>query len=630
MEHHGLALASGRAWISRGQGGAQAYPDLRRAVEALVRIWAGKGSGRGHVTLWCHDIAGAVHELLRSGHLPGAWPRLRLALGNKGLTSATLGRIHMRGLSSWVDLGPSDLAEWANPPGPEGEASDLACWAHAMEEAMVLLGAAGLSGSGTRAIHELWRSVWSPVSAWRWPLGTDTADWAREGLYGGYVQSWLPGAVYPEGHAPRRLIGKYRMPCTTLPSSHRMWRVDMNSAYQTVMRLPMPWVWGDGMRRVGSLPGRNLGTQGATAAASDLDLDAWGVAEVDLQPPPAGIPIVPFRRRIRGRYETLWIDRGNDPLAPRVARGVWPITLIREAVIHGALIHKVHYALQTREESLSLRDLVESLHAAAQGCAVAPVAKAIKGLGRRIYGRFAAGRMRWDVGTHAEACAALHVPGLGLCAVAGDVVILGPDLCGWRVQSEEYPSAANPIWAAEITARTHVSLTRSARAVQALGCVPVYADTDSLLFSGEPTEDGAPLPGRVRLGTALGEYKIDWTGTWGVFFGPKTYVLSGNRTAIAGCPRDLQAALAAHGRVEHWRPASGWEVLTGVAEAGELRQDTIRLMPAGGSRARIRRGEHHAAYMARVADDGAACVKPRSYTWRVDTRSGAVLARERL
>jgi hypothetical protein len=122
-------------------------------------------------------------------------------------------------------------------------------------------------------------------------------------------------------------------------------------------------------------------------------------------------------------------------------------------------------------------------------------------------------------------------------AAAGYVGKLGT-LDGWalvrRAMPADVPRGTCPVWTAFIVSRAWISLCERIEAVRAVGGLPLYADTDGLLWAAPA---GADLP----TGDALGEWSVRGQPHWCWIERRKIYARGIGRkitaAASAGIPR---------------------------------------------------------------------------------------------
>jgi hypothetical protein len=307
-------------------------------------------------------------------------------------------------------------------------------------------------------------------------LPADVLTFFREGYYGGRVEV-------------------YKLGVTRGPFHH----YDVNSLFPSVMaghRYPALDEW-----------------WATTSPAWERE----GIAEVTLEYPYHALPGLPVRHT-----EEILYPYGR-------LRGTWPYPEIRQALTDGAVIHRVHRAVEFPYTETPFTDYVTFCYGKRQAAESAVDKTFWKLALNSLYGKF---------GQSNE----------GAVTIYDDREIV--------VEHQRLSEHVNVVWSAYVTSYARLALLRHLR-----GCSEVYyTDTDSLF-----TPDALPT------GPGLGQLKHEGTLARGEFFGNKLYLLTtpeGTETAKAkGVRRSEAARFLRTGRATFRRPARFRESRRGFVTA---------------------------------------------------------------
>ncbi len=510
----------------------------RRGWVALLRRWA---PGRGHVTVWSDD---AWRDLARLEPDDEAATRGAGAKVGAGyLVAATWGRVHLRDTRAW------GVADW--PLDWRDRLAAILRWRVDLARVCEGLGAPA-RGTAAAWVHEAWRGS---APAWRTPAYADTGtlDRWRAGLYGARC-GWRPrrpedaeatpgarGAAFPgwwggliveAGAKLPALHGPTGAPVLRLRPGWTLRRYDVRSAY--------PWAWSLGaFPRVHRPPLLDTGADVLARA---------GLVDATVRAPTSGAPRLPVHVGRYGRIKPADLGR-RQPCRTDwpestgfTVRGLYLCSTLREVVRAGGAVEAIHAAETWPEVYDCAGGFADQLHAAMRATASPEVRASLKAGERRIYGRFAADRRD---GTWRD----IRSEAVGIAPAGGWTWRGGVTRRGVYVYQEidapEYPVHAQPLWAAEITARCAIALSRAEDEIEASGARTVYADTDSLLVA-HPA-DWTPPARFTRAPDSLGGWREDWRGRWVYLAGAKWYVLEGRSPVLAGVPSEAANDLARFG-----------------------------------------------------------------------------------
>lgn len=473
---------------------------IRCDVLDLVDDARSLAHGRAHVSVWVRDLDDLLLRYADAGRsMHGA------RMARTGPSAYHCGRVHVRCADMMADDPPHGADEFFNEIGYLGELYERVTGLE-------------MAGTGAQCAHSVFKDR---ARAWRTPGSWDTpfCDWVRSAMYAGRLVVHHGGIVHAHRHRDaQRHARRTGAPLGRLDPGWELARVDIKSAYPWALTHRLPCVWSTPVQGHDGEPWTEY-KHGVAHVRTDM-----GAGRV-----------VPVRVRTDEGAVTRW---------PRKGTATQPMTFesIRTAVAHGASVECVRAPVGDGWSwcAWPMRDAyarraVETLALLESECSPEyPWARAAcKGLGRRLYGGFAAGR--WSM----EAIPLIDAIDQGIVprAILGDTAIVT------RI-AEIYPARAQPLWAAYATSRVAVQLVDAEDAVTAAGGLPLYADTDGLLAA---VPVGA-FPG-VETGDRIGDWREDWRGGWAAIMGPRWYVLGGTRIRTAGIPRDCASVLWSEGEV---------------------------------------------------------------------------------
>ena len=480
-------------------------PDFKEQVSK-----ARSRKGREHTTLWTADLDGEFWRMFPNGDVP---EEAKVRISKYGVNSVHLGRLHVRDLKAFTDVDRMS----------NEDALGVAMAIKSEVEAM----GGEMKGSGAATAFNLWRERFNAGKPWRnVNIETPDLDWYRNAYFGGRTQCYLHGVVHRAGHRPGRLIRRLNAPSFALEPGKTLVRIDMNSAFPAVARMPMPYIWGN--------------------YVDEFDLSVrCGIATATIRVGD-GVRILPLRVDHDEEVKTGY------PTAGSLVRGTWTYPMIREAIKNGATVQQVHKARSFCLEYRPLYKFMNCIYDRQSKTAPGPARNAIKEFGRRLYGKFGSSRWSLDLKPFSEAFNP-YIDEDGLLRMPELPTAMVGTRCFVRERMLEFPVTANPIWAALISDRVSISLARVQTLLNEAACNVFYVDTDSALFAC-PTKDGKPvLPEsiRERIGGELGQWKIDWVGDHVTLMGSKSYILQGESPKMSGIPKEISADLVRHGTASY-------------------------------------------------------------------------------
>lgn len=485
---------------------------IRCDVTTLHLDAAELAGGREHVTVWVPDLDDyLIRAQARGVSMLGGTGQPRVRLARDYAAGFHAGRVHVRSTRLLADDAP------ACPIDIDGAIESV----RSVYERVARI---PWAGSGTQAAHAVFREgarAWQTPATWTTPI----ADWLRSSMYGGRLVVHEAGLWHTRRHREAQRYarmrgerGASRAPTRHLDAGWELARADIARAYPWTLSHRIPYVWRPPVTGRDGTPWREY---------------AHGVAHARVDLTEARCTPV----RIPGRHgnTTAWPSRGR-------VTGPYTFESLRLAEECGATVEAVgcpvgdwSWVAWPRRDRYAAHAVEAFDRMADEHTGHAWGREIIKGLGRRLYGAFAAGR--WTMEAHP--IADLVRRGIVPRARFGDLGIIA-------VAAEEYPTRALAPWAAYAVARTTSEVVRAERAMRAAGGHPLYTDTDSLLAA----VPAGTFPG-LELGDGLGRWREDWRGGWCAIMGPRWYVLSGRNNGVraSGVPRDAAGVLWSHGRV---------------------------------------------------------------------------------
>ncbi len=477
---------------------------------------------RTHLTLWSDDCERAFVELVGSD----INPNMKLSIGSGTLKGFHFGKIHVRGLDGYAEHNIRGLLDcYGSSDSPSNRLKTISRYVADIRSEVQGLGLPKPKGTGAATAHEIWRTRYNPSGRWRCPQAegsTEKIDFLRRGLYGGQTLASVKGCIYTPGHMPRSIVKNLDCPAFETPPGHKIWRLDARSAYPSAMRMDLPSPWY------------------GISDTFDLDVYKHGVAEVELIINQDGPRVIPVRVRSPDGVKTIWPRAG-------VVTGVYSYTLLREAVKHGAQIDTVHHARSYSTSRYPLKQFVYDIWRAQASIKNKAVSKTIKSFSRRLNGRFAVSRWKTELVPLSEYMGRLesdpHAP------LPKQIV---GDYCVTRYRADSYPAYSQVLWSTTTIDRSTVILSRMVHDLDTSGCRVLYTDTDSVMFIARDLGGLPDVPDtvRARMGSGLGQWRVDWCGDWAVIFGQKFYATDSSCT-FSGVPDTIQDTLLKTGRAQY-------------------------------------------------------------------------------
>ena len=487
VDAQGAVCLVGDLWPDGCTGtAAQLLPELARAARAV--------KGRQHTRVYALDLCAVYRALRAAGVQLGAD---QLTPGPHGV-----GRIYAgprAQLCACAPLLPAAVLDELAPDNA-GALYQAICEA---QRALASCGAE-LRGSLTAAAVDL---VVGQAPRWGWPepLGGPISAAAYEAIHGGLCEIWHDAEALALSDAADLPVDWIGTP-ERLPEGWTLRDEDRVSAYAAEACGDLPSVHGPAYA--------DADAPGGALVLADIDLDGWqGVA-------------LPVR-----------VDAGGQTVHIAARAGKWrgwfTSDVIRYSRARGADVSVIQaYGWKHAAPYLApgMRQLAAAKAQHARGSTARAVLSAclqrvVGGLARRDPAELIVDAAQLDQMDSAQLAAAGYVGKLGT-------------LDGWtlvrRAAAPDVPRGTCPVWTAFVVSRAWVSLCERIEAVRAVGGLPLYADTDGLLWAAPP---GVSLP----TGDALGEWSARGLPHWCWVERRKIYARGVGRkitaAASAGIPR---------------------------------------------------------------------------------------------
>lgn len=477
----------GDLWPDGWTGPAAALlPELARAARSV--------RGRQHTRVYTLDLC-AVYRALRAAGV--ALTADQLTPGPHGV-----GRIYAgprAQLCSCAPLLPAAVLDEL-PPDDAGALYQAICDA---QQALASCGAE-LRGSLTAAAVDLVLGM-APRWGWPEPQGGPISAAAYEAIHGGLCEIWQEPEALALSDADDLPVDWIGTP-DRLPAGWTLRDEDRVSAYAAEACGPLPSVHGPAYA--------DPDAPGGALVFCDIDLDGWaGVA----------LPV-----RVGTGAQTVHIAATAGKW-----RGWWVSDVVSYCRARGARVE----VLQAYGWRHSAPYLAAGMRQLANAKAQHPRGSTARAVLSACCQRVVGGMARRDPAELIVDAAQLDAMDSAALQAAGYVGKLGA-LDGWalvrRAQPDDVPRGTCPVWTSVIVGRAWVSLCERIEAVRAVGGLPLYADTDGLLWA-------APAGVSLPTGDALGDWSVRGLPQWAWVERRKIYARGIGRkitaAASAGIPR---------------------------------------------------------------------------------------------
>lgn len=275
---------------------------------------------------------------------------------------------------------------------------------------------------------ELYKSEFSRLKF----QGVDTADtdFIKSSYCGGRTECFFIGTMFAPKDSPKRIF-----------------YVDINSMYPSVMLydFPQPFVYD-----------------------ATPDLDRLGVTEATVKSD-LPIPVLPLRRE------------GKLIFPNGVFRGVWTNAELNYAVECGVRVLKIHRGISFPYTIKPFEDFVTTLYEKRKRSDDELMRQTFKLFMNSLYGKFGQGKERKKVIPYEKY---LENPDKFKAESMKGAFLFDDKLLIYTEVADEYPKNTVMVWASYVTAYARIKLHRLIMSIQDGGGIPLYCDTDSVMFYG--------------------------------------------------------------------------------------------------------------------------------------------------
>ena len=477
------------------------------------------------VTCWTFDIDNLARRIMCDAF---GRPVNALTQGWKLHFSRTLARIerdglgiNFRSIASWTDATREAMVKCFG--GEKWRSEDCArrCYEFAMavDAECVKLGGK-MGGTSSSTAMRIWSDKWTKRRPSVPLKNTEEMDWYRKAFRGGRIEALTEHDLTYCGESAPDIAFKIHRPLR-LPEDWTIARIDCRMAYPHAMSGRLPVIGG---------------TEGVHYEWGKPDLDMCGIAEASVIVNEGGPRVVGVRGARSGTGENcLGFPSGGE------YRGVWTHSTLREMQKHGGIIKTIHRDITYRYDYRPLSRFCDAVFRQRRKLEPGPVHDAVGRMSTRLYGMMAMSRSKLVCESHGTMLAKYGAPkhktmNWGSLGIA-------------RFEDLSYPFGANPVWAAEITARNHIHLGSKIYEIEQLGGIALHCHTDSITFAIQ--SDRLESLGLASSDSAeMGEWRIDWQGKYVGIFGPQFVIYDGGRYSVAGIPAHAMRDLVNKGRAE--------------------------------------------------------------------------------